>query len=415
MSFAIPRFRIVIPPGSNENGKPIAAHWIVSQNGRIVPGTTIVIIGGFRFNKDAKWYAWFPYENHHTEAYSGDPSDPDGVGWPLGVSPMQFDLCDGYIKIYTKGAGTQGVVNGLLQPVDVERHEFPVDATKRIMLKPVVDYRTISRTTHHWSKSIARVEAWIGERGKDMIKYVDEKVPTMYTNEQLMSAYTGVYTDIHVGSGNEGRTIDFDYILPRMAPTFAEARALVPTVQGEWGALSKDMTQGLVNGHLPPYTTVDSEDWKWPSELIGATAPPVVPISPPEYTVTQTVKTNTNPDFRFKGVFRWFENTSHDVWTARVEFFDNGVNVMGRPETTLPFGCTNVPGAASDQGEFDTTLIEDGLHLMQARATHKDGRYHSVTASIIVENNPAPVPPEPTVDVEGAIVDLNSALVKLGA
>lgn len=409
-SFPVPRYRIVLPPGSNENGKAIAAHWIVSQNGRITPGRTIVIIGGFSFPGSAMVRQWCPYENHHTEAYSGDPSDPDGVGWPIGVSPYQTDLCDGYIKGYVKGAGVETVVGGVLQPSDVERHEFPTDPTKRIMLEGNgADYRSVSRITHHWDPKIARTELWIGKKGSGPLqKYIDEAVPNMYTNEQLMSMYTGFYTDIRPNTGNEGLTFDFIFILPRMADDFASARVLVPKVAAEWGALSVDTTRGLVNGHLPPFDTVDSEDWEWPTELLSASPPVQVPIPTPlpvTYLVSQTVVDGKT----VSGQVRWMAVTSDDARTSQVQFFVDGVDSMGRPEKTAPYGCTNVPGGDSDQGVFDTMKLSNGPHVFRATATRDDGLTVTATSTVVVNNPIAPVPAPKGLDVT-AVKALNEAI-----
>ncbi len=74
------------------------------------------------------------------------------------------------------------------------------------------------------------------------------------------------------------------------------------------------------------------------------------------------------------GTFTWLAVPSDVARTAKVEFLVDGVLQMGRPETTSPYGCTNIDGANSDDGKFDTTKLTDGAHQFVTRATSNDSK-----------------------------------------
>lgn len=187
-----------------------------------------------------------------------------------------------------------------------------------------------------------------------------------------------------------------------------ECHADVPHQVGSWATVAAKA--GAIASSIIRGPDLDVKDFIYPASW--KLTPTPVPTPPPAaYTVTDTLPANTST-VPLHGVVTWQATPSDVARTAKVEFFIDAVLQMGRPETTAPYGCTNIAGANSDLGQFDTTKLSDGLHAFETRATTTDGVVASSKTTVVVKNAVAP-PPPPVVDVPAAILDSTQALIHL--
>jgi Polysaccharide lyase len=219
---AVPTFSLTVPPGGKEGGRSIAAHWFGVAGARLDAGADYWVIGGFYFPPGMPVVRdWGVVWNFHTVA--GD------VGWPIGVSPVQIDITDGLLHVLTHGGGSISTIDGIPQPVDVTRFDFPRSCHASILRGAWTDWvMHVKLDSKH-----GFVKLW--QRG---VLVVDARnVPTLYTGEQHAELWVGFYTN---GAANPDSTFSMALEAPRIGRTFRAAAAVMPTVTAQWGSLQFD-------------------------------------------------------------------------------------------------------------------------------------------------------------------------------
>jgi Polysaccharide lyase len=219
---AVPAFALTVPSGGREADHSISAHWFGVAGGRLDAGADVWVMGGFYFPRAMPVVRdWGVVWNFHT--VGGD------VGWPVGVSPVQIDITDGFLHVLTHGGGKIATIDGIPQPVDVTRFDFPRSCQLPLLRGAWTDWVMHVKldSTHGF------VKLW--QRG---VLVVDARnIPTLYTGEQHAELWTGFYTN---GDSNPNETFAMALEAPRIGRSFRTAVAAVPTVDAQWGSLQFD-------------------------------------------------------------------------------------------------------------------------------------------------------------------------------
>jgi hypothetical protein len=219
---AAPVFSLTVPPGGLERGRNLSAHWFGIPGGRLAAGADVWVMGAYYFPSDMPVVRdWAVVWNFHT--VGGD------VGWPIGVSPVQIDITNGILHVLTHGAGNVATVDGVPQPVDTTKRDFP----SRCRLPLLRDAWTDWVLHVKFDSAHGFVQLW--QRGTLVVDV--HNVPTLYTGEKYVDFMTGFYTN---GDSNPGQTFSMKLEAPRLARSFGQARGQVPTVNSQWGALDFD-------------------------------------------------------------------------------------------------------------------------------------------------------------------------------
>jgi polysaccharide lyase-like protein len=221
---AVPAFALTVPPGGKERDRSISAHWFGVTGGRLEAGADVWVIGGYYFPRDMPVVRdWGVVWNFHT--VGGD------VGWPIGVSPVQIDITNGLLHVLTHGGGSIATIDGVPQPVDVTRFDFPQSCKRPILRGAWTDWvMHVKLDSKH-----GFVKLW--QRGALVVDARD--VPTLYTNEQHAELWVGFYTN---GASNPDQTFAMALEAPRIGRSFSAAVAAKPVVDAQWGALQFDPT-----------------------------------------------------------------------------------------------------------------------------------------------------------------------------
>jgi hypothetical protein len=228
---AAPIFSLTVPPGGLEQGKKISAHWFGVPNGRLSAGSDVWVMGGFYFPRDMpRVEDWGVVWNFHT--VSGD------VGWPIGVSPVQIDIADGILHVYTHGAGQIGTIAGVPQPVNTTKLAFPTQCQIPLLRDAWTDW------VMHVKLDSAHGFVQLWQRGTLVVNA--QNIPTLYTGERDVELMVGFYTN---GESNLGQTFSMKLEAPRVGGSYRDAARQVPTVGVQWGAL--DFDPSIVR-RLPP-------------------------------------------------------------------------------------------------------------------------------------------------------------------
>ena len=202
---AVPTFALTVPPGGKEGDQSISAHWFGVAGGRLDAGADVWVIGGFYFPPGMpvvrKWgVVW----NFHT--VGGD------VGWPIGVSPVQIDITNGLLHVFTHGGGSIGTIGGIPQPVDVTSLDFPRSCQVTLLRGAWTDWvMHLKLDSKHgfvklWQRGVLLVDA--------------RNVPTLYTGEQHVELWVGFYTN---GEANPDQTFAMALEAPRIGDSFRAA------------------------------------------------------------------------------------------------------------------------------------------------------------------------------------------------
>ena len=228
---SVPTYQLSVPPGGREGGKDISAHWFVVPGSRFGAGTDHWIMGSYYFPGDMpvvrKWAVVWDF---HT--VGGD------IGWPIGVSPVLLDITNGFLHVYTHGAGTLGTVNGIQQPVSTTSLTFP-----KLCQLPLLRDRWSDWVMHvKFDSRHGYVKLW--QNGTLIVNA--NNIPTLYTNEQFIELWVGFYTD---GAANPGATFAMRLTLPRLGSTYRAAAENTPGAATQWGSLEFDPS---VVEKLPP-------------------------------------------------------------------------------------------------------------------------------------------------------------------
>jgi Polysaccharide lyase len=219
---AVPTFSLTVPPGGKEDDRSISAHWFGVAGGRLDAGADVWVIGGFYFPREMPVVRnWGVVWNFHTVA--GD------VGWPIGVSPVQIDITDGFLHVLTKGGGSIGKIGGIPQPVDVKRFDFPRSCRIPILRGAWTDW------VMHVKLDSKRGFVKLWQRGTLVIDA--RNVPTLYTGQRHAELWTGFYTN---GESNPDETFAMALEAPRIGRSFRAAAAAVPSIDAQWGSLQFD-------------------------------------------------------------------------------------------------------------------------------------------------------------------------------
>lgn len=219
---AVPTFSLTVPPGGKEGDHSISAHWFGVAGGRLDAGADVWVIGGFYFPPGMPVVRnWGVVWNFHT--VGGD------VGWPVGVSPVQIDITNGFLHVLTHGGGSIGTIGGIPQPVDVTSLDFPRSCQVTLLRGAWTDWvMHLKLDSKHgfvklWQRGVLLVDA--------------RNVPTLYTGEQHADLWVGFYTN---GDSNPDQTFAMALEAPRIGGSFRAATVAVPTVDAQWGSLQFD-------------------------------------------------------------------------------------------------------------------------------------------------------------------------------
>ena len=231
---SVPTYQLSVPPGGREGGKAISAHWFAVPGSTFLAGTDEWIMGSFYFPGDMPVARnWAVVWNFHTQA--GD------IGWPVGVSPVLLQILDGFVQVWTNGAGTLGTVGGVQQPVSTTKRTFPKPCRLPILRDRWSDWvMHVKFDSRH-----GYVKLW--QNGTLIVNA--NNIPTLYTNERTIQLWVGFYTD---GAANPDKTFSMQLTLPRIGATYQAAAGNTPGKPDQWGSLELDPSVVQTIAPRPP-------------------------------------------------------------------------------------------------------------------------------------------------------------------
>lgn len=417
-----PGYLCTVPPGGLEGPNDAQKWWVVwlVLRGLLSDG---IALGAKRYRiyhfqwmpGSAQPRNWWAAVNDHV---SGSNPAANGVA----VSPVQNDWAAygaGVVGILTHGGGTYDAAIDQYHDVIKTAENDPVHF-HHVPWQVGPLYSVFLETTYDPDPAVGYVRAWLTQKEQGLVKLLADGHASTFYNEDPgpLDQYLGGYCKggpaESAQANNDQATFQFKLWLPQESDVgWADCMAAPSlTLDHARGALKKAVFTCV------PCESLQLADVLIPPEVLGGAPAPTPTPTPPSYAVTQ-VLTAAGVDVAdgslHAGDLTWMATVNDQesgAVTSAVSFYVDGVKQMGRDETTAPYGCTNVPGADSDLGRFDTTLIPDGGHYFSVTATSTDGR--KVTGGGIhvrVQNQP----PSPVVDVAGALTAAQAALTHLRA